>query len=123
MTPPPQCDQVMAVTTEQDWDRLVHTAGLVLVDVYSGWCGPCSSMEAHLKRLRVASIMAEDRVSLARACCDNIEELAPFRKDPRPTWYYFQNRNYTLASNDNVLIYCIQAVPFKWNPDSTAARS
>ena len=94
----------MVVTTEQDWDRLVHTAGLVLVDVYSGWCGPCSSMEviihfviiiimvivcnlkAHLKRLRVTSIMAEDRVTLARACCDHIEELAPFRKDPRPTW-------------------------------------
>ena len=82
----------MVVTSEQDWDRLVHTAGLVLVDVYSGWCGPCSSMEAHLKRLRMASIMAEDRVSLARACCDHIEELAPFRKDPRPTWYilFFQ---------------------------------
>ena len=83
-----QSDQVMVVTSEQDWDRLVHTAGLVLVDVYSGWCGPCSSMEAHLKRLRMASIMAEDRVSLARACCDHIEELAPFRKDPRPTWYF-----------------------------------
>ena len=81
-----QSDQVMVVTSEQDWDRLVHTAGLVLVDVYSEWCGPCSSMEAHLKKLRVASIMAEDRVSLARACCDYIGELAPFRKDPRPTW-------------------------------------
>ena len=112
----------MAVTTEQDWDRLVHTAGLVLVDVYSGWCGPCTSMEAHLKRLRVASIMADDRVSLARACCDNIGELAPFRKDPRPTWYYFQKRNYPLPSNANIL-YCLQAVPFKRNPDSTSTRS
>ena len=91
-----QSDQVMVVTSEQDWDRLVHTAGLVLVDVYSGWCGPCSSMEAHLKRLRMASIMAEDRVSLARACCDHIEELAPFRKDPRPTWYF-------LLSNGNAM--------------------
>ena len=81
-----QSDHVIMVSTEQDWDRLVHTAGLVLVDVYSEWCGPCSSMEAHLKKLRVASMMAEDRVSLARACCDYIGELAPFRKDPRPTW-------------------------------------
>ena len=94
-----QSDQVMVVTSEQDWDRLVHTAGLVLVDVYSGWCGPCSSMEAHLKRLRMASIMADDRVSLARACCDHIEELAPFRKDPRPTWYFLLSNALLIVMN------------------------
>ena len=28
---------------------------------------------------------------LARACCDNIEELAPFRSDPRPTWLFLSS--------------------------------
>ena len=83
--------QVVGVTTEQEWDRLVHTAGLVLVDVYNEWCGPCASMDTHLKKLRLASLVAEDRVTLARACCDHISELAPFRRDPRPTWLFLSS--------------------------------
>ena len=81
----------MMVSGENDWDRLVHTAGLVLVDVFNDWCGPCASMETHLKKLRVQSLQNDDRVTLARACCDNIEELAPFRQDPRPTWLFLSS--------------------------------
>ena len=84
-------DHVVVVTSEQDWDRLIHTAGLVLVDVYNEWCGPCSSMEAHLKKLRVQSLMNDEKMTLARACCDNIEELSPFRCDPRPTWLFLSS--------------------------------
>ena len=81
----------MVVSDENDWDRLVHTAGLVLVDVYNDWCGPCASMETHLRKLRVQSLQNDDRVTLARACCDNIEELSPFRQDPRPTWLFLSS--------------------------------
>ena len=30
-------------------------------------------------------------VTLARACCDRIEELAPFRSDARPTWLFLSS--------------------------------
>ena len=82
---------VTLVQTEQEWERLVHTLGLVVVDIYSTWCGPCTAMDFHLKRLKVSSVEGEDKVSLARACCDEIEELAPFRTDPRPTWLFLSS--------------------------------
>ena len=28
---------------------------------------------------------------MVRACCDDIEELAPFRTDPRPTWLFLSS--------------------------------
>jgi len=32
------------------------------VDVYCGWCGPCTAMEQHLKKLKVAHITSQDRL-------------------------------------------------------------
>ena len=84
-------DVVTLVHTEQEWERLVHTLGLVVVDIYSTWCGPCTAMDFHLKRLKVSSVQGEDKVTLARACSDQIEELAAFRTDPRPTWLFLSS--------------------------------
>ena len=53
---------VQVVQTEQEWERLVHTLGLVVVDIFSTWCGPCTAMDFHLKRLKMKSVMADDKV-------------------------------------------------------------
>ena len=53
---------VQVVQTEQEWERLVHTIGLVVIDIFSTWCGPCTAMDFHLKRLKMKSVMADDKV-------------------------------------------------------------
>ena len=53
---------VQVVQTEQEWERLVHTIGLVVIDIFSTWCGPCTAMDFHLKRLKMKSVMTDDKV-------------------------------------------------------------
>ena len=55
-------DVVTLVHTEQEWERLVHTLGLVVIDIFSTWCGPCTAMDFHLKRLKMKSVMTDDKV-------------------------------------------------------------
>ena len=53
---------LQVVQTEQEWERLVHTLGLVVIDIFSTWCGPCTAMDFHLKRLKMKSVMTDDKV-------------------------------------------------------------
>ena len=45
----------------QEWRKLIHTSGLVIVDVYCGWFGPCLPIENYLKKLRLANVNNMDR--------------------------------------------------------------
>ena len=51
-----------------------------VVDVYTEWSGPCFAVESHLRRLRHSFVEAPDTLALARACCDQIEDLQPFKQ-------------------------------------------
>ena len=66
--------QLQVVQTEQEWERLVHTLGLVVVDIFSTWCGPCTAMDFHLKRLKMKSVLADDKV---RADSDSVMFYSP----------------------------------------------
>ena len=51
---------------------------IMLIDIFTGWSGPCLAVEGHLRRLRHSFVEAPDCLALARACCDDIEDLQPF---------------------------------------------
>ena len=53
---------------------------MLLIDVYSKWTGPCIAVESYLRRIRHAFVEAPDSLVLARACCDNIDELEAFKQ-------------------------------------------
>ena len=53
---------------------------ILLVDVYTKWTGPCVAVESYLRRIRHAFVEAPDSLVLARACCDNIDELEAFKQ-------------------------------------------
>ncbi|CAG7818128.1 unnamed protein product [Allacma fusca] len=74
------------VETEMQWRTLLRREGLILVDVYASWAGPCTSMISILKRVKVE--VNDDRLWLATACSDNISDLLMFKDQSEPTWLF-----------------------------------
>ncbi|KAJ1522904.1 hypothetical protein ONE63_002044 [Megalurothrips usitatus] len=72
------------VTTDEEWDGLMRRQGLLLIDVYSEWCGPCVGMLANLKKIKVE--LGGDLLVLATAKSDTIEALTRHRNHSEPVW-------------------------------------
>lgn len=62
---------------------------VLLVDVYSSWSGPCVALEGYLRKLRHQFVENPNCLVLAKAQCDDIAELEPFKHDPRPTFLFW----------------------------------
>ncbi|XP_059471456.1 thioredoxin domain-containing protein 6-like isoform X2 [Neocloeon triangulifer] len=74
------------VTTEEEWEKLLQKEGLIVVDVYTGWCGPCIGMLGNLKKIKLE--IGGELLHMAVAKADEIETLARFRKKSEPTWMF-----------------------------------
>ena len=40
------------INTEEDWNNLKNIKGLVIVDVYTKWAGPCEVMKPVLQKIK-----------------------------------------------------------------------
>eukprot|EP00929_Paragymnodinium_shiwhaense_P112808 TRINITY_DN81078_c0_g1_i1.p1 TRINITY_DN81078_c0_g1~~TRINITY_DN81078_c0_g1_i1.p1 ORF type:complete len:127 (+),score=35.63 TRINITY_DN81078_c0_g1_i1:112-492(+) len=68
-------------------DKRLH-----IVDVYTGWCGPCASMVPTFKNLQVNIDYFEDRCSITqvdRTQVPEYEERFPATSKPRFLFYKF----------------------------------
>ncbi|XP_050505039.1 thioredoxin domain-containing protein 6-like isoform X1 [Diabrotica virgifera virgifera] len=74
------------LNTDEEWEKFLAKDGLLVIDVYSDWCGPCSGMAANLKKIKLDQ--GGDLLQLAIAKSDNIEELKRFRGRSEPTWLF-----------------------------------
>lgn len=43
----------LEVNNDDEWDKLMQKDGLIVIDVYSEWCGPCLGMQANLKKIKL----------------------------------------------------------------------
>jgi len=75
------------VSTDKEWQELLTRPGLVVVDVYSDWSGPCSAMTSTLRKIKFEI----GHVDFAIARNDDIADLERFRGRSEPTWMFLEN--------------------------------
>ncbi|XP_072747002.1 uncharacterized protein [Anoplolepis gracilipes] len=76
------------VNTDEEWRQLLSRPGLIVVDVYSDWSGPCTAMTSTLKKVKIE---VGDAVDYAVARNNDIDDLARFRGRSEPAWMFLQD--------------------------------
>ena len=77
------------VNTDEEWNAILEKPGLLVVDVYSDWSGPCSAMVSTLKKVKLE--IGGELISYAIARNDDIEALERFRGKSEPVWMFIEN--------------------------------
>ncbi|CAH8291804.1 unnamed protein product [Schistosoma turkestanicum] len=75
------------VSDEDGWNALLEKKGLIVVDVYQEWCGPCSAITGLFKRLKTE--LNDDLLNFAVAKADYIEKLELYRGSSMPCFLIF----------------------------------
>uniref|UniRef100_A0A146KSJ8 Thioredoxin domain-containing protein 6 n=1 Tax=Lygus hesperus TaxID=30085 RepID=A0A146KSJ8_LYGHE len=74
------------VTSDEEWDALLERKGLIVVDVFTEWCGPCVAMMSNLKKIKLEH--GSDNLHLAVANADFVTRLSRFKGKSEPTWVF-----------------------------------
>ncbi len=79
--------------TKQQFDALLHSDKLVLIDFYADWCAPCKKMKPYLDEISKDMTSA---VTVIRINADDNQELCKVLKiDALPVLQLFKNKSLT----------------------------
>ncbi|KAM6375544.1 thioredoxin domain-containing protein 3 [Alca torda] len=83
--------QLQAIITNQNqWDEMLLTKGVVVIDVYQAWCGPCKAVLSLFRKLK-NDFGEDDVLHFAVAEADSILTLKPFRNKCEPVFLFCVN--------------------------------
>ncbi|XP_009986438.1 PREDICTED: thioredoxin domain-containing protein 3, partial [Tauraco erythrolophus] len=87
--------QLQAIITNEDqWNDMLLTEGLVVIDVYQAWCGPCKAVVNLFRKLK-NEFGEDDVLHFAVAEADSIPTLQPFRNKCEPVFLFCVNGKIT----------------------------
>ncbi|CAK6954045.1 thioredoxin domain-containing protein 6 [Scomber scombrus] len=76
-----------SVTNQEQWEEMLATKGLTVVDVYQQWCGPCRAVVSLLRKIK--NELGDDLLHFATAEADSIDALEKYRGKCEPTFLFF----------------------------------
>uniref|UniRef100_A0A3B5KU96 Nucleoside diphosphate kinase B n=1 Tax=Xiphophorus couchianus TaxID=32473 RepID=A0A3B5KU96_9TELE len=72
---------------QEQWEEILTTKGLTVVDVYQQWCGPCRAVVSLLRKIK--NELSDDLLHFATAEADSIDALEKYRGKCEPTFLFF----------------------------------
>ncbi|XP_062504205.1 thioredoxin domain-containing protein 3 homolog isoform X2 [Corticium candelabrum] len=85
--PPKQVQLQESIESQDQWDKFLDKDGLLVVDVYSKWCGPCKAVTGLLRRIK--NELGDDLLKFATAVSDTIDSLENYRDKSQPTFLFY----------------------------------
>ncbi|VDP40826.1 unnamed protein product [Schistosoma curassoni] len=79
------------IVDEDSWNALRMKQGLIVVDVYQEWCGPCSAVVGLFKRLKTE--INDDLLHFAVVKADTVETFELYRGKCEPYFLFFGIRD------------------------------
>ncbi|XP_068428506.1 thioredoxin domain-containing protein 6 isoform X2 [Clinocottus analis] len=76
-----------SVTNQEQWEEMLATKGLTVVDVYQQWCGPCRAVVSLLRKIK--NELADDLLHFATAEADSVDALERYRGKCEPTFLFY----------------------------------
>ncbi|XP_031714377.1 thioredoxin domain-containing protein 6-like isoform X2 [Anarrhichthys ocellatus] len=76
-----------SVTNQEQWEEMLATKGLTVVDVYQQWCGPCRAVVSLLRKIK--NELGDDLLHFATAEADSIDALERYRGKCEPTFLLY----------------------------------
>ncbi|XP_035460794.2 thioredoxin domain-containing protein 6 isoform X3 [Scophthalmus maximus] len=76
-----------SVTNQEQWEEMLATKGLTVVDVNQQWCGPCRAVVSLLRKIK--NELDDDLLHLATAEADIINALEKYRGKCEPTFLFY----------------------------------
>ncbi|XP_056285631.1 thioredoxin domain-containing protein 6 isoform X3 [Pseudoliparis swirei] len=76
-----------SVINQEQWEEMLATKGLTVVDVYQQWCGPCRAVVSLLRKIK--NELADDLLHFATAEADTIDALDRYRGKCEPTFLFY----------------------------------
>ncbi|XP_072253270.1 thioredoxin domain-containing protein 6 [Leuresthes tenuis] len=76
-----------SVTNQEQWEEMLTTKGLTVVDVYQQWCGPCRAVVSLLRKIK--NELGDDLLHFATAEVDSIDTLERYRGKCEPTFLFY----------------------------------